>query len=543
MPQINFEPGQTAERVRSWVEKCEANHEQCKKGPSILPKRVVEIMSEGPNGIYNIRLSEPVSQDGHEAKYTCLSHRWGEQEMVKTTITSLSKHRHSIPWDSLSQTFKDAIDFTSRLGVRFIWIDSLCIIQQAEDEKDDTKKPIVDWNEEAAKMAAYYANSWVTIAASALTDGTEGLYMKSSHSPPLELQGVDEQGRQYHVMARLKNEHPFDNRHYGNFKSSFPLLTRGWVHQEHILSRRFVQFSTGEVLWECASDTTCQCREFDASFVLYDKKTLSKVHGSIAEETNDSSKRKVAYHETWYSNVEDIADLSFTYANDRLAALAGLVTIAAKSHTGRYLAGLWEEYILPDLCWYAYVPGYRTPELQRIPSWSWASVNAKISRLECNSMLHYAANWSQERKASVRIECETVEPVNLGVLSKGVIFLHGLVAKATQNRDLGIDKQVSDSQDFCDILPEWRPPNIDRSTWTGHPDVPLNELSFVTGSPLYVLEMGEAGFYLVFEPINESSLFKRVGLIRSLEAWTKSRGLHFKEWFQENATKMELEVV
>lgn len=71
-----------------------------------------------------------------------------------------------IPWELLPTTFRDAIQVTKGLGIRYLWIDSLCIIQD-----DD-----VDWKEESSKMASIYQNSFLTICATAAPDDEAGLW-------------------------------------------------------------------------------------------------------------------------------------------------------------------------------------------------------------------------------------------------------------------------------------------------------------------------------------------------------------------------------
>jgi hypothetical protein len=105
------------------------------------------------------------------ASYICLSHCWGkENQPLKCTTANLNEWKSRIDWDLLPQTFQDAIDFVRRLGQRYLWIDSLCILQ---DDRDD-------WDEQSVKMAEIYENSYLTLAASWASDCTGGLYHKDS---------------------------------------------------------------------------------------------------------------------------------------------------------------------------------------------------------------------------------------------------------------------------------------------------------------------------------------------------------------------------
>ncbi len=108
-----------------------------------------------------------VSHD-QKAQYTALSHCWGALKPLTTTGSSLEQRKQGIEWSSLPKTFRDAIHVTHSLGIKYLWIDSLCIVQ------DDS----VDWEVESAKMASIYSQSFITIAATAAVNGSEGCYME-----------------------------------------------------------------------------------------------------------------------------------------------------------------------------------------------------------------------------------------------------------------------------------------------------------------------------------------------------------------------------
>ncbi|KAE9365942.1 HET-domain-containing protein [Stipitochalara longipes BDJ] len=86
--------------------------------------------------------------------------------MITTTQANLGTHLQSIPWASLSKTYQNAIDFTKFLGCRYLWIDSLCIIQDSTD----------DWEHEAANMAYIYSESYLNIAATQSSKLNDGLF-------------------------------------------------------------------------------------------------------------------------------------------------------------------------------------------------------------------------------------------------------------------------------------------------------------------------------------------------------------------------------
>lgn len=109
--------------LNTWISGCDESHTDCVRllQEAPLPTRVVQIL-----GKERVRLRVT---NGEEGRYTSVSHCWGTEGVTRTTIGSLSAYQTSIPWTELSLTFQDAIDLTWRLGIEYIWIDSLCIVQ------------------------------------------------------------------------------------------------------------------------------------------------------------------------------------------------------------------------------------------------------------------------------------------------------------------------------------------------------------------------------------------------------------------------------
>lgn len=134
-------------------------HERQTQWP--LPTRLLDVGDSD----HPIRLWESASSA--KGEYACLSHCWGSHQLLRTLIGNLEAFKHDgIPWDQLPKTFQEAITFTRSLGLQYLWIDSLCIVQ------DD----ISDWNKEAANMAAIYQNSFITLAATDAANSREGLF-------------------------------------------------------------------------------------------------------------------------------------------------------------------------------------------------------------------------------------------------------------------------------------------------------------------------------------------------------------------------------
>jgi hypothetical protein len=260
----------TLELVQRWLRQCE-QHENCEiPEDELLPARTIFVGEDNSE----IKLSENCGTVG---QYTCLSHCWGTLQLLKTQTHSIKKHRQTIPWDVLPRTFKHAIELTRRLGIKHIWIDSLCILQ--DDEQD--------WALESAKMASIYSNAYLTLAATNSKDADGGL----SHTIEVPFEFV--------LQPFKKSIFVTPATHQG----SSPLLLRGWVLQERLLSPRVVHFNNDELAWECNSITDCECGQ----------------DHPLGDGTTFTDKPPL-----WRTIVEQFSHLLLTKPEDKLPALSGV---------------------------------------------------------------------------------------------------------------------------------------------------------------------------------------------------------------------------
>jgi hypothetical protein len=171
LPEISGDTGSS--RALTWLRQrlddCESSskhhdcvHKELSK-TSELPLRVIEITNPGTVRLY-------VSGRGERARYVCLSHCWGGKQPITTTKATLNQHQTAIAWDALPKMFRDVISIVHSLGLRYLWIDSLCIIQ------DD----IEDWRQEGSKMAKIYQSAHLTISAISVPDSSTGLFSTAS---------------------------------------------------------------------------------------------------------------------------------------------------------------------------------------------------------------------------------------------------------------------------------------------------------------------------------------------------------------------------
>jgi len=217
-----------------------------------LPTRVLDLGLK-PKDI--IKLVE--SSDSLIGHYNCLSHCWGSKQPLVTTRKNITAWKKRIPWKALPKTFQDAVAFTRSLNIRYLWIDCLCIIQ------GDVK----DWQKQAGKMAEIYQNSFLVLAATASHDCQGGLFRTFSRPKSYLIQGIDSFNREFDIYVRKRTTHWSDKLNHEekdlDVDEEFPLLTRAWVYQERLLSKRVLHFCSDELVWECNEESTCQCGCFN----------------------------------------------------------------------------------------------------------------------------------------------------------------------------------------------------------------------------------------------------------------------------------------
>ncbi|KAH9242533.1 hypothetical protein K456DRAFT_1905694 [Colletotrichum gloeosporioides 23] len=274
--------------------------------------------------------------------YIALSYCWGPPEkalqQLKTEILTLKNRLHQIPFTEFPKAHQDAIKLCRALSVRYIWIDSLCIIQ------DDTD----DWEREAAQMGNVYANAYLTVCAAQGDSCLDGFlqrprvnfndYFNPNPPPPNPYRWT--------VGSRKPYKEDVNQCSWNG---------RGWTFQEFLLSPRILLFGK--------------------SMVHY---LLSSRHGN----TKESEEQMLS---DWQGLVTDYSRRSLTYSNDILPAVSALAKLWAGKVEGEYLAGVFSSNLHRDLLWAH--EGMRTPaeflnqrpEQYTAPSWSWASQSDSIS--------------------------------------------------------------------------------------------------------------------------------------------------------------------
>lgn len=252
----------------------------------------------------------------------------------------------TLPVEIFPKTFKEAVEITKRLGLDYLWIDSLCIVQDSVD----------DWQKESGLMSSVFGGSTITIAASSARDGREGCFMK----PPYFSGGL----RARITDSGLRRVQDFRSRHaYDRSTSHTHLGTRAWALQEKMLSPRTVHFGDRGAFWEC--------RTAIASEYIPE--------GFPDQLVSPLVKREGQFQELWPQIVHLYSGANLTFGKDKLPALSGVARLGYNETGDQYLAGLWKDKLEEQLCWSRYGPVIRPRPPWRAPTWSWASTDGAVT--------------------------------------------------------------------------------------------------------------------------------------------------------------------
>ncbi|KAK2041727.1 heterokaryon incompatibility protein [Colletotrichum somersetense] len=386
-------PKEQISLVNDWVKFCDGNHKSCHSDPCPLPTRVIDV---GADGHREPRL---FITGGAVGRYMTLSHCWGLHPVIRTTSHTIDDHLRALPLDKLPPTFRDAVLITRSLGIQYIWIDSLCIIQNSKE----------DWELESVKMGTIYASSYLTIAASASPDSTGGCFMPRHTSGDVKARFTMRNSGDSRSISAFVRPRPRDFSHL----PTSTLHSRAWVTQERLLSARMIHYDTDQLLWECRESRLTEdgvpVDAFDSGKMAWDE----RLHLSYPFA---QSRFRPEFVWDWYDMVSAYSGRGITKSQDRLPALSGLAKVMEECTGQKYVAGLWKFHLGYGLLWRRSEQWLCKPaDGYRAPSWSWASLEGRVSMPEIASMLPY------QNEMEVMIEIVDVQTTPLGLDPRGML--------------------------------------------------------------------------------------------------------------------------
>jgi hypothetical protein len=360
------------------------------KEDPLLPSRVIDV---GVSESSEPKLFVTAAQ---RAKWVALSHRWGHQEFLTTIRSNFEEMTTGINRSALPATFQDAMTITRNLGIRYLWIDSLCIIQDSPE----------DWLIEAAKMPNIYRNAYVTIAAAATETSSGGIFVDRAWTPtskpcklPIPLIRQDDlslSGTPTSTPDSFTGTHDtiyfdiaFDAK-VSEQETNY-LRTRAWCFQESQLSHRLLTFDRLQLSYTCVRHGLFESRELPLNLAREGRNTFSSqfqgIQGPFA--AGDAKYRHLII--SWYNLLWDYTRRELSFSNDKLVAISGIANVVGTCIQDEYYAGLWRNDMPCALLWSPYeeelLPNQprnaRLPPIYRAPSWSWASIDGQVSCFLC----------------------------------------------------------------------------------------------------------------------------------------------------------------
>ena len=411
---------------------------------SSMPTRVIDVRSDGQDP----RLHLTNSRKG---EWVTLSHCWGKEKFLVTTTKNLERHLEGIALTDLPPNFQDAIRITRKLGYQYIWIDSLCILQDSAD----------DWRAESVKMGGIYKHGVLNISADAASDAFQGIFRSCDrdrltkdvvlrlpcHSPRHRVEGT---------LYVTQCDHTHRENGRGNTNEALlgenVIQSRSWVLQESVLSPRRLRYSARQMAW------ACRCADLIEQDPL--ERTDAREHWDLAKfsvfsilpstlvphlDLPDFGQPHQRVLRWWYEVVQDYTIRKLTYEKDRFPALEGLAREFSERTGYRYLSGIWKEDYLRGLLWRTR-SGLASDE--NVPSWSWAaSIPDHRKPEDPRGILYDVGNFSQHGPIQ---PSEFVEILEVDITMRNLPFSFQML------KDKDIDEFASDEErfDYIDSLTE-----------------------------------------------------------------------------------------
>ncbi|KAH7173783.1 heterokaryon incompatibility protein-domain-containing protein [Fusarium flagelliforme] len=390
-----------APKSRGWIhteiETCVRHHNHAHPQKGFVPDRLIKVDEVEPRLVITSDDPEFLLSD-QQPKYAALTYCWGpsphSDQQLKTTRRNIGDHLQVIPQDRLPQVAKDAITVTRELGISYLWIDALCILQDFGS----------DWNHQCTKMDNIYSNAHMTICSASSANCEEGFILKMDKTPAIRIHPLEPDGKSIFFTIYL----PFF--HYIATEDLYEAewYERGWTFQERMGSSRIVTFGKQNLHFACQSvghSMGFQREDLGRGFKMIYRDLLTDGDISLVYEAWDND---VAAEFSRF-------DMAFAHPTDILPSFAGIASLFHYRLKDTYLAGLWKGDLHRGLLWTTYrrfqevsfkdlLIQLELPSPYVAPSWSWVAKSWVLSgRLNAVYFLPLLSEYIDNIRSEVEI--------------------------------------------------------------------------------------------------------------------------------------------
>jgi len=408
--------------ARGMIKNCLSSHTICRpQKPTTLPKRVLDVGQDSNTIALHESAWNEVEKKHERGEYTALSYIRSSEATPQTTKQNLQSHVQNVPWSTLPKLFQDAVLLTRALGIRYIFIDALCLLQ------DDDQALL----EESLQTHHVFTNAFLTIAATSAPSPTHPLFPPKPAS--FEIQATDTNNNPLAtIYIREQPSHytfkaPFDEAsHMNDWELPFgnmseranvdtPLSKDAWAYTQRLLSPRVLHFTAEEMILECRESWTCECgRISDAAF---DARCTDSIKQDFARVVCDAlgpangvnvssqalaststsatpAQRNTALH-LWTYIVTEFTTRHTPSPTHILPAIAPLARALSAAVGSGYIAGHFTCSTL-SLLWYPNPNPNTTSATTRtdLPTWSWSSCAGAPIHFDMHSAMDLACTLS-----------------------------------------------------------------------------------------------------------------------------------------------------
>lgn len=373
--------------IRDWISTCERYHgNSCRH-----IYNATKIAQHRPNILIDT-WRKCLTKQTTDEPYVALSYVWGNAQNLKTLQANLqdfqtagSLAREDIA-GQIPRCIQDAIALTEHLHQRYLWVDSLCIVQ--DDEKTS--------HCEITKMASIYANATLTIVAAGGNDANYGLR---------GIRGVSCPRSHPQRIAKLSNGAHIMKRDFPKLKEAM-WSKRGWTFQEILFSQRKLIFCDNSLMWSCS------CDELHEHVGSHHHKGIQRdpllgVRVSLPAQPE-------LFNNTWpdllgYQRlVLDFNRRALTYPEDVVDAFSGVTTPLSDVFLGGFLYGIPTMFFDVALLWMTdstlkrRIPTRGTGSEANLPSWSWMGWQGSLNPWSWYAGADYMKRDLSEACTSIR---------------------------------------------------------------------------------------------------------------------------------------------